>query len=146
MSVCVCVCAHTYACMHIQSWRGMHVDDKIQYMGVGSLHPPCGIWGSNSSYQAWQQVPLPTEPFQHPFLLVFGLTANLLSFSLSLYSRPLNPNFRFKNEQVGVSLCHSPPLSSQPSTEFTKGFHTQKQGFPKSDFPQRTIQERFTSL
>ena len=40
----------------------MHVEVRGQLIEVSSLLPPCGSQVQIPGYQAWQQVPLPTEP------------------------------------------------------------------------------------
>lgn len=55
-----CMCAHTRHSM--REVRG-------QLRGVISLLAPCGSWGSNSGRQAWEHVPLSTEPSCRPRLL-----------------------------------------------------------------------------
>ena len=46
--------------------HNVDVEVRGQLEGVGSPLPPCGSQRSNSGLQAWQQVPLPTEPSSQP--------------------------------------------------------------------------------
>lgn len=39
---------------------------KGQLAGTGSRFYKCGLWELSSGLQAWQQIPLPTEPSQQP--------------------------------------------------------------------------------
>ena len=38
-------------------WQGMRVEVRGQFVGVGSLIPPCGLWGLTPGLQVWQQCP-----------------------------------------------------------------------------------------
>lgn len=54
--------------------------------GVGSLFPPCGSWGSNSSGQAWQQAPFLSETSHQPLYdKSFGHTHTDLQGLVILY-------------------------------------------------------------
>lgn len=55
VSVSVCVRIYVSTLVPCRTFRG-------QLVGVSSLFPLCGSWGSNSSPLSWWQVPFPTAP------------------------------------------------------------------------------------
>ena len=58
------------------------VRSKGQLTEVSYLLLPCGSQGFNSGGQAWQQLPLPTEPFHWPHPLYFLSQASKLNWTL----------------------------------------------------------------
>lgn len=68
------ICWAIRACVLIYFvYGGVHTcRDQRTVVRIGSLLPPCGSQGSNSSCQAWQQAPFPIEPYRC-LLLVFNL-------------------------------------------------------------------------
>lgn len=57
--VCVHMHAHVWGCVCATVW--MNVELRGPSAGAGSRLPPCESQGLNSGYEAWSQVPLPTE-------------------------------------------------------------------------------------
>lgn len=43
-----------------------------KYVKAGSLLLTCGSWGLNQDHQAWQQMPLPTQPSPSHFNFMFN--------------------------------------------------------------------------
>lgn len=57
----VCVYTHVHACAY-SSTHHCTCEAREQLVGPGSLLLPSGFQDSNMNHEAWQQVPLPTEP------------------------------------------------------------------------------------
>lgn len=62
---------------------------REQLAGIDSLHSSCEFWGSNSYCQAWQQVPLATEPFHWLGACVLGLVQFKVMLLHTLYVQKL---------------------------------------------------------
>lgn len=62
--------------------RDTWVEVRRQFVGADSLFPPCGSW-EFSGHQAWQQMPLPTEPshYETPFIYTKQAVMSWLALS-----------------------------------------------------------------
>lgn len=58
----------TYAvCGRAFEYQGVHVGVRGQFVGLGSLFPPCGF----KRFNLGCQVPISTEPFHQPKFPIF---------------------------------------------------------------------------
>lgn len=84
MCIIVCVCACTC--------QATHVEVKGQFVGAGSLLPPCGFGALNSGLWAGQRMLLPAEPCHWPYYQVlkaylYAVTHSMINTSLSFLGK-----------------------------------------------------------
>ena len=84
--------------MYVHTCHGILVEARGVFEEVSSpSFPPRGFWGSNSGHQAWQQVPLPAEPFCGPRKCHFFLTVTYVDTLMHLFSCVLVRLWRLKS-------------------------------------------------